>query len=426
MAQIVQRRAAASVAWTLAGLAGAAASQFVVVLVLARGAGTVAVGQFALGQAVATPPLLLSALSLRTVLVTDTDAAATFGRYLRLRLAGAGGALVVIAAVAVVVGGHSGWVVVLVGAAKAFDAVTDIYIGLFQFHERMRRAAVGLLLNATITVAATLALAVYAPGAVGAAVGSAIGSLVAAGVYCPLAARPLRAPARPPGAASARLVRVALPIGLASAIAALAASVPRLVIAYRLDLDALGAFTAIGYVLLAANTAASATCQAVLPRMARDFAAGDGHGLRRMTAGLSGAAAGAGALLAVVGAAAGGPLLALVYGPPYRPHGTVLVLFCLAAGVSGVSFVMGTALAAARRFPAQLFASCVSLVAAAGLAWALVPHGLLAAAWALLLGLALDAAVKAALLARTPRAPRVADNTVPAVPALAVPADGRA
>jgi O-antigen/teichoic acid export membrane protein len=407
---------AASAAWMLAGTAAVALSQYLIVVVLARAADAAAVGQYALGLAVATPVCLIAGLGLRTVLVTDPYGVADFARYRRLRLVSAGIAMAVTAVIALAIGGSTGVVVGLVGVAKAIDAVLDIHIGLFQRVERIRQAGGCLIANAAATVAATLALLTVTPDAMAAALGSALGSLAAWAFYCVPSARSLlralpvgegrsaRGPAGAPSSAPHRslagLVWIALPLGLATFIAALGVSVPRYVVAYHLELAALGVFTAIGYIMVTANLIASATSQSLLPRMSRLFATGQHARLLRLTGSLAAGAMALGGVAVAACTVRGGDLLRLLYGPGYEPYAPALMIVVAAAGVSGAVFCVGTALNATRRFRSQLVASCVTLAVTTGLAVILVPHGVVPAAWTLLLPLVVDGGLKAVLLWR--------------------------
>src|SRR5947208_1101307 len=73
-------------AWILAGNSVYAATQWGIVMALAKLSSVTAVGQLALGMAVTAPIFLFSNLNLRLVLATDGGHQYAFGAYLRVRL----------------------------------------------------------------------------------------------------------------------------------------------------------------------------------------------------------------------------------------------------------------------------------------------------------------------------------------------------
>lgn len=401
-------RAAVDAGWMLAGTAAAALSQFLIVLVLARASGPTSVGLYALGLAIATPVSMLTALGLRTVLVTDPHGLADFARYRRLRLVSAATAFAVTAAIGWLIGGPASPVIALVGAAKAIDSIADIHIGLFQRAGLMRLAGRALVVNAVATTFLVLGMSMVTPDAAVVAFGSALGSLVALLVYCLPHAENV-AGGTPPAEwfferpSLAGLAKIALPMGLATSIAAIAVNVPRWIVASQLDLAALGVFTAIGYVMVTATLVASAGAQTLLPMMSRMFQSGQSRRLIGLTMSLSAVSLGVAAVGMVVCAVQGGYLLEVLYGPGYGRYTTALLIVVAAAGVSGAVFCIGTALSSTRRFKSQLAASVTTLSVTAVLAVVLVPHGITPAMWTLLLPWIVDGTVKTLLLRKAVR-----------------------
>src|SRR5207253_10578993 len=76
--------------------------------------------------------------------------------------------------------GTAHWAVLLpVCAMRAADAISDVYYGAWQQHERMRVIACGLALNSVSSAAFMTAGVVLGGGVPGAAIGSALGSCTA-------------------------------------------------------------------------------------------------------------------------------------------------------------------------------------------------------------------------------------------------------
>jgi O-antigen/teichoic acid export membrane protein len=417
---------ARNLGWGVAGNGGYALCQWLVVLVIARLGTPAMVGDYALGLAVGAPVVLLAGLSLRTVLVTDAGAEHPFRRYLRVRLAAMALAMGVIAAV-VVLFDLPAAVVLLVGAAKAFDGAGDIYLGLLQRHHDQRSIAAAQLVNGGLTVALTGALLYGTSSVAWAAAGSAAASLIT-WIMCSapfggrlrpangaagrrgsaLPTRPAgrgrargRRRARRPAAGVAALLLTALPLGLASGFASLTVSVPRFALQDRLGAAALGAFAAAGYLVLTGNVFFSAVAQTLLPRLAELRVNGTPEGFRGLLRQALLGVAVAGGLGVWAAALFGSGILSRLYGDEYAGGGRLLAVLTLATALGGACFVLDAGLSAARRFTGQLAVNAAVLVAAVLAALALVPrYGVLGAAWATAAAAAVHCALKWEVLRR--------------------------
>ena len=120
--------------WTFAGNVVYAASQWGLLVALAKLGSPEMVGRFSLGLAIAAPVMMLTNLQLRGVQATDARRQYRFGHYLALRLVMTTAALAVIAAISCLAGYsfEAAAVVVIVGVAKASESVSDVYHGLLQ------------------------------------------------------------------------------------------------------------------------------------------------------------------------------------------------------------------------------------------------------------------------------------------------------
>ncbi|MEU5938169.1 oligosaccharide flippase family protein [Micromonospora sp. NPDC047548] len=413
--------AASGITWSMLGLLVVALSQWAVIVLLSRLGTPEMVGQYAFGLAVSAPIVLLASLALRTVQVTDTGRGFDFGDYLRLRVSGMLVALLLIGVVTAFVGSAHAIVVMLVGVAKALDAIGDIFFGLFQRYEQMRPIGISMMCNGLLTVVAMVCLLALTRSIGWAVVGSVIGSLAASIGYCGWAARPLRA-AEPTDAAAAgagmskassphdrraalrrmgRLAMVAAPLGLASGLVSLSGNLPRYFIEHILGAAALGIFAALAYIVLAANILFAAISQMLLPRLTRLHAAGDFTLFTKLTLRLVVGTLALGAVGVAVVIAVGPAVVRLVYGAPYAAHAEVLTLLTVAAVFSGAVFFLGTALSALRRFGNQLAASLVMVAVTAAAGYLLVPRfGLVGAAWSVVITIGGDCILKTLMLRR--------------------------
>ena len=389
-----------NVAWAALGNVGYAACQWAILVVFAKLTSAEEVGRFALGLAITAPVMIAASLQLRVVQATDARGDYEFGAYLALRLVTTGLALLAIGAIIVAAGypAATSWLVVLIAAAKAFEAVSDIVFGLLQHHQDLRRVALSLLTKGGLSVA-SVALVLWLTGSASwatLAMALAWGSVLA--LYDLRAARPLAA-IRPLFSPTtlARLAWVALPMGLVAGLQSLMTNVPRYAVEAHAGVRGLGHFAAIAYLVLAGNQPVMALWAAMAPRLAGLFVT-DRAGYRRLSRRAVLMAAGMG--IAIVGAAAllGRVLLTIVYAPEYAAHADVLVWLCVVAALGYVASALCCSITAARRFSEQLGVAALALAVSWLASRLLVPRfGLVGAAWALLAATATQTACLAVI-----------------------------
>jgi O-antigen/teichoic acid export membrane protein len=386
----------ANFSWTFIGNVVYAACQWAMLVVLAKLGSPEIVGQFALGLAITAPVIMLTNLQLRAVQATDARRTHRFGDYLALRLAVTPLALLVIAGITAASG--YGWqtslVILTLGLAKVFESISDVFFGLLQQHEQMDRIAKSMMVKGPLSLVALTAAIVTTGNIVWGAVALAAMWALWLAVYdIPNGAIVLRA-ARADGAAESvqplwdgrrlmRLAWLALPLGLVMMLASLVTNVPRYFIERFQGTHALGIFAAMAYIVVAGTTVVDALGQAVSPRLARHYAAGETGAFRALllkVLGISALLGAAGVLLSLV---VGRQVLTLLYRPEYAEHLGVFIWIIAAAGIGYIASVFGYAMTAARQFAIQVPIYVVSLVAVTvGCALWVPSHGLLGAAWA--------------------------------------------
>src|SRR5213593_2959668 len=146
-------------AWALAGNTVYAASQWGLIVILARLGDSTAVGRFALGLAIASPLLMLTNLQLRTVQATDVGARFRFGHYVALRLLGSAAFLlsIAVAALGARYDGTTLAVLCAVAVMKTSESLSDVGYGLLHAQEHLDRIAQLQILKGVTSVSAMLA-----------------------------------------------------------------------------------------------------------------------------------------------------------------------------------------------------------------------------------------------------------------------------
>jgi O-antigen/teichoic acid export membrane protein len=362
--------------WTFAGNVAYAGSQWGILVVLAKLGTPEMLGKFALGLAVTAPVIMFSNLHLRAVQATDAKYEYTFGDYLGLRIITTLSALLLIVAIVFFSGyrGETAFVILAVGAAKGLEAISDVFFGLLQQHERMDRIAKSMMAKGPLSIAA-LGIGVYlTEGVLWGVVGLAVVWAVILGSYDIKSAvfvlTPLSQKASAPLTDKANLssvllprwnlktlramVWLALPLGFVMGLISLNTNIPRYFIEKYHGQDALGLFAAIAYFIVAGNTLVSALGQSASPRLAKLYAVGNRIAFRKLMIKLIGIGAllGTGGVLIVL--IAGNEILALFYGVEYTQQKEVFFRLMIAAGFMYMASFLGYAMTAARQFRAQV------------------------------------------------------------------------
>jgi O-antigen/teichoic acid export membrane protein len=348
-------------------------------IVLAKLGSPQAVGQFALGLAVAGPVMLFANLQLATVQATDAARTYRFGHYLALRLLTTALALAAIGGIVLGVGygPATAGVILAVGAAKGFEAVSDAYHGLMQQHGRLDRIARSQMLKGPLSVAA-LAAGVALSGSVvvgTVALAAAWGLLLLLyDVRSPAWLRTVTAGAAPGEGERftacwewpvlGRLARLALPLGVVIVLFALGNNIPRYFVEDRLGEGALGIFAALAYFAVVGQLLSNSLGQAAAARLGRHYAAGELRAFRLLGWKLAAVAAVLGCVGILVAFVAGRPLLALVYRPEYAEHAAVFTIIMAGAALSGVTIMFFYTATAARRLGSQTAAAAAVTLAA--------------------------------------------------------------
>jgi O-antigen/teichoic acid export membrane protein len=326
-------------AWAFFGQAVFSALQWGGLVILGRLAGPEELGRYALAVAVVTPIMLFGGLQMRQLQVVDAAQRYSFQDYFIVRLASV--ACTVVAILAIALFGYPwrvGVPIILVGLAKGFESLSDVHYGLAQRHKRldlvaqsmMLRGLVGLLaLGLGYYLTANLIVALVAMAAGWGLVWWLFDRARTAHWRDGERAAPV---AQPSLGRRLRLVRTALPLGLALMLVTLNPNVPRYFIEGTAGLAALGVFTATAQFVMAGRMIINAVCQAASPRLADMYEAGDLAGFRRLLVRLLAVAALPGLLGWIVAVAFGRELLSLIYGPKFV-EGAAIFPWIMAVGV---------------------------------------------------------------------------------------------
>ncbi len=351
--------------WTFIGNAVYAGCQWGMLVVLAKLGSPEMVGKFTLGLAITAPVIMFTNLQLRTVQATDAKRQYLFSDYLGLRLLGTSLGLVVIAAITFMSGyaWETSLIILLVGLAKAFESISDVFYGLIQQHERMDRMAISLMIKGPLSLL-LLGMGIYISGNL---VWGVLGLIFAwatvllgydirSGIYILSSNSSQGSKLQPRWHLETlwKLVWLALPMGFVMMLISLNTDIPRYIIAGHLGERELGIFAAIAYLMVAGNMIVNALGQSASPRLAKYYAAGNGGAFRALLVKLVGIGAVLGGIAIFLAMVAGRQILTLVYRPEYAQQVNLFVWLMVAAGIGYVASFLGYGMTAARYFRIQM------------------------------------------------------------------------
>jgi O-antigen/teichoic acid export membrane protein len=400
--------------WTFAGNMVYAASQWGMLVVLAKLGSPEMVGQFTLGLAVTAPVILFSALQLRQIQVTDVQQQYSFGDYLGLRLLCTAMSLLVIAMItfAAHYSLQTSLVILVIGLSKAVESISDIFHGLFQYNERMDRIAFSLIIKGPMSLLA-LAIGVYVSGS---ALGGAIGLTIVwtmvllfydiPSSFLVLGSTPfeenkpveeifnqhpkskiLQLKPKLNFITLRDLVILSLPLGFVMMLISLNENIPRYFIEYHLGVHELGIFSALSYLMVAGRIVVNALGQSASPRLAKYFVAGNRKDFKSLLLKLVVIGALLGGVAVLISAIAGKAILTILYRPEYAQQVHLFTLLMVAAGIGFVASFLGYGMTAAQYFRVQMPLFILVTGFSALSCFFLIPsQGLIGAAIALIIG----------------------------------------
>ena len=376
-----------NIVWALIGNVGYTAFQWGILICIAKLGSATDVGKFALGLAVTAPVITLANLHLRVLEATDARNEYPFAVYLSLRLVSTALALAAITMIALASGYHGATLAVIlgVGLAKSFEAISDVVFGLLQEAENLRRVATSMLAKGLLSVFAVGGVLRLTGDLFMATLAMALGWGALLCCYDLPAARRLQS-IRPAGDLRAlwNLAWLAAPMGCVGALGSLTTNIPRYAVESNLGPAALGHFAAVAYLFVAGGQPMMALGAAVTPRLAQHYIRNLGA-YRRVTR----RTVASGMMLGLLGVAttyfAGAWILKTAYAPEYAAEAPVLVWMAVAAGVGFANKAVAASVTAARRLLPQLPIALTSVALAFLASSLLIPRwGLVGAAWAVL------------------------------------------
>lgn len=376
--------------WMTAGRAIYAASQWLLLITIARLTTPEVLGDFTYALAVTSPIIIFAQLNMRAFMATDAKGEFLFWDYFATRLAAIALALVAISIIAISsnLTSTAALLIVLVGSYKAIEAISDLFYGVLQQHEAMSQIAISVATHGISSVLIMTFFVAAFNNAIFGAIGIVILWLVILLAYDIPASKIVLLQFGPIGRVRVwEVIKSTFPLGLVLAIMSLRINLTVYFIKAELGTEQVGYYSAIAYFMIAGNLITGSLVQTAAPRLARHYHQGQSSEFHSLLNRLLVIAALIGVAGVAITMAFGSEILWLFYGSEYEHLGEVLVWIMVAAAAGYISQFFGMSLTVARKFRYQLFSNFAGVITVLVLSYYFIPsRGLAGGAIALLGG----------------------------------------
>ena len=362
--------------WNFAGSIAYNASQWVLLVLLARATDQETVGTFALLLAITAPVFLTCGLNLRMVRATDVSGRWAPRQYQRLRVVLNVVSFCISLGIGAAFGlaGAAALALVFICLSKSSEATSQLLYGHFQLEERLDLVARSMLLRSVAGPAGFLG-GLFVGSLPVACAGLAVGWFVVYALHDAPASSRLASGGRPRrGTDSLRsLARTAAPLGASAGLGSLTTNVPRFAVQLWLGTAALGGFAALAYLAQIVSLVTGTLGDTVIGRLARLHHSEDTKGMWRVARIVLffGVAV---TIISTLGAwLVGAPVIGALMGTQYVDQPTLIVLM-IGAGFITFQRSLARVLHAGQKFTQVLLVDVSILAIATGSAYVLVPR----------------------------------------------------
>lgn len=342
--------------WTFLGNGIFSATQWGILIVLAKLGNPEMVGKYALALAITTPIILLSSLQLRAIQVTDTIDLYNFGDYAGLRIISSFFAILV-TIIIVILNDYpidTILIIFIILTTKVVDSFSDVMYGVMQKSEHMDSVSKSKILKGVMSLFLLIILLWTTKNIVMSTLALPIVSLVILFLYDKKLAENYTS-IRPvyDWRKMRRLIILSLPLGLVLMMGSLNTNIPRYFLEYYSNEIFLGYFAAITYLIVVGSTIMNALGQSASPRLARYYALGEVKKFKNLILKMNLIGIIIGSIGIGLAAIYGKEILAIIYDENYSQYSKAFVLVMVSGAVSYIGSFIGFGITAARAFKVQ-------------------------------------------------------------------------
>jgi len=347
------------------------------------------VGNFSYAIAITAPIVLFFEMQMRSVQVTDTKDEYNFNDYFGFRLTSSLISFGFANIISLLLGNGLKMTMLIASVAlmKLSDSVSDIFYGLFQKHEYMKYIAISRIIKSVITII-SFGIALYVTkNIVISILLITLLKIIVILIYDFRKAK-IYTDVTPKFSYTIfkKLLIVSFPLGMMSLLMSLDSNVSRYVMKHYEGPESLGYFSALSYINMAGGQMITSVAQAVTPRLAIFYSAGNKKAFKNLLIKLTlfGFIIGIFSVLFVV--FLGEDLITILYSKEYAKHLDVFIIIMIAGAIDYTGSFLGNGMTAARAFKIQPFLGGIWVIASLAISLMMIPRfGLLGGAVALVI-----------------------------------------
>ncbi|MFJ8526937.1 oligosaccharide flippase family protein [Bacillus sp. NPDC094106] len=376
--------------WNLIGNIVYAATQWGIIVVLAKFSGSETIGLYSLALAVTAPVFMLANLQLRQVHITDIKEPKPFGVYLGLRCVSAALACVFILIICFF-NNYSiatTTIILLIAIAKAIESISDMLFGVFQKNEVMDLMSKSLIIKGSLSLVILLmSLLIFNNFVLSILVSFVFTRIFMLFFYdLKYVNKIVRVKIEFKKEKLYSLAIQSMPLGIVMMLISLNENIPRYFLEHFVGTKELGYFASIAYIPFSGNIIIMALGQAASPKLAHYYSENKIRNfvnilMKFLLVGL--------ALLilgVIITKLFGQEILKMLYTNDFAQYHELLVILMIYFGLGYISSFFGFALTAMRNFKVQPYLLGVVVIANIIFSATLIPqYKVMGAAYAMII-----------------------------------------
>lgn len=380
--------------WTLLGQITYILSQWMIILILTKIQGVEAVGLFTLALSISAPIIMFFNLRMHLVLTSDTKQDNQFIDYFALRLFTTLVSFICIICLVFWAYTNDKFIIIFIGLAKSFEAISDICYALIRKHEYTKYIAVSQISTGLLMLVCFSSTIYFTNSLDSACIAIALSRLLVLIFYdIPIAIKTLSLP-HPirnfyQGLCSLRkrglrqlkkLIIMGIPLGAVAGLNSLNTNIPKYFVSKLLGNAMLGYFTPMTYIFNISLVIVGLLLTTTIPRLAHYYSSHEHDKLNRLIKYLIFMAFFAGGLGALISHFFGAQIITLLFGPLYSHYAYVLTYLMIAATLNYIAIIFIYLLTAIRALNSQVILFFIAVAITTALSGLLIAHYQLAGA----------------------------------------------
>ena len=271
--ELIKEKYKRKLSWSVIGNLIYALSQWAVVTIIARVGSFQDVGSYALSLAVTAPIILFFNFQYNAILATDSKEEYTFSQYFGSRIINSSIALIIIILVSLLYKDNSEVMIliILMGFVKYFESLSDLCFGFFQKNNRIDLMGKSQFYRGILNVLIVGILFIITKSVIVSIVGLLLLMLFRLITYDLSNVKKYTTIAPDFKFNWILLIKMTYPLGFVSLINSLNTNIPRYFLEYFSDINEVGIYSALAYILTASNLMITPLSLLIAPHLAKAY-----------------------------------------------------------------------------------------------------------------------------------------------------------